>query len=267
MTERSVRLPAVAGMFYPDDPGELRREIDLYLRAAPPSPLPRAPKALIAPHAGYIYSGPIAASAYATLAPARDTIRTVLLFGPSHRVAFRGIACSSADLFRTPLGDVPVAHPPLDRLPSSVRIAVHDTAHRQEHGLEVHLPFLQTCLQPGIQIVPCVVGDALAEDVAAVLDAWWGGDDTLVVISSDLSHYLPYRDAQRIDRTTTGAIERLDADAIDFEQACGRIPIQGLLRVAATRHLHATTLDLRNSGDTAGDRHQVVGYGAYAFTT
>ncbi len=264
MTAASIRPPAVAGMFYPADPRELRAEIASYLAAARGS-APRPPKALIAPHAGYIYSGPIAGSAYATLAPVRAKIRRVVIASPSHRVGFRGIATSGATAFRTPLGDVPVDAEACAALLACPGVHVFDRAHRDEHGIEVHLPFLQETLET-FRIVPLVVGDTDDTTMATALDRAPGGDDTLIVISSDLSHYLPHAQAQVLDRTTAGAILALDPEAIAPDHACGQRAIRGLLHLARTHHLTPTELDRRTSGDTAGDRSSVVGYGAYAFT-
>ncbi len=250
-------------MFYPAAAGALRAQIEGFLHGAQGDHA--APKAIIAPHAGYIYSGTVAAAAYATLAPARARITRVVLLGPAHRVHVRGLAASSADYFRTPLGDVPVDRAAVDaltaRLPS---VQVMDNAHAPEHSLEVQLPFLQLALNK-FALVPLVVGDASVGEVVQVLEFLWGGPETLIVVSSDLSHYHDYATAQQMDAATSRAIEALDADALDMDQACGRIPVCGLLQAARAHGLHASTLDLRNSGDTAGPRDQVVGYGAYLF--
>ena len=261
----NIRLAAVAGHFYPDDPEELRARVCDYLAAAAP-PLPdvrlpdRPPRAIIAPHAGYVYSGPVAASAYASLVPARTRVRRVVLLGPSHRVALKGLARSTAECFRTPLGDVPLDEPA--RLPALPDVRPNDRAHLAEHSIEVHLPFLQVVLER-FTIVPLVVGDASADEVGEVIHRLSGGPETVVVVSSDLSHYLDYESATRRDRETTLAIEAKRTDLAP-DQACGSMPINGLLHYARRMQLTVTTLDLRNSGDTAGPRHQVVGYGAYA---
>ncbi len=259
-----VRSPAVAGMFYPADPATLARDVRSLLDSAA-RPGAARPKAIIAPHAGYIYSGPVAASVYARLIPARHDVSRVVLVGPSHRVAFRGIAASSADAFDTPLGRINVDRDSINGLLVLPGVAVLDAAHSEEHSLEVHLPFLQAIFDR-FTLVPLVVGDASADSVAAVLDALWGGSETLIVVSSDLSHYLDYKAARGVDLATRDAIERLDPAAITFDQACGRLPIAGLLTVARRRDLTVETVDLRNSGDTAGPRDQVVGYGAWCFT-
>lgn len=259
----TIREPAVAGMFYPDNPARLQQMVDEYLNQVPESQAP-APKAIIAPHAGYIYSGPVAASAYARLRKVRHTVRRVVLLGPSHRVGFPGLATSSADTFRTPLGDIPVDTEVVAKINTLPQVHALDQAHSMEHSLEVHLPFLQESLDE-FDLVPIVVGDATAEEVAEVLEMLWGGDETLIVISSDLSHYHDYATAQRMDRATSAAIESLRPEAIGHDGACGRNPVSGLLLLAKRKHLHAETIDLRNSGDTAGPRDQVVGYGAYLF--
>lgn len=259
----SVREPAVAGMFYPDDPTELKQMVDGYLQAVPDSEEP-PPKAIIAPHAGYVFSGPVAASAYARLRQVRHTIRRVILLGPSHRVGFPGLATSSADTYRSPLGDIAVdtaAVKQIDKLP---QVRLLDQAHMLEHSLEVHLPFLQQSLDR-FTLVPLVVGDASAEEVAEVIEQLWGGEETLIVISSDLSHYHDYATAQQMDRQTSRAIEALQPEKLGYDSACGRNPVNGLLLLAKRKQLHAETIDLRSSGDTAGPRDQVVGYGAYVF--
>lgn len=258
----SIREPAVAGMFYPDDPAILRKMVDDYLERAETMDNP-SPKALIVPHAGYIYSGPVAASGYALLLPLREKIRRVVLLGPSHRVAFAGLAASSAIRFRTPLGDIPLDTDAIEGLSDLPQVKLLDQAHQLEHSLEVHLPFLQEALHQ-FQLIPLVVGDANAEEVAEVLERLWGGEETLIVISSDLSHYHDYATAQRLDRKTAEAIETLRPEEISSDGACGRNPVKGLLLLARRKGMRVETLDLRNSGDTAGPRDQVVGYGAWA---
>ena len=257
-----LRQPAVAGMFYPADPAQLRDEIEHFLQQVEVKDTP--PKALIAPHAGYIYSGPIAASAYASLIPVADKIRKVVLLGPAHRIPFSGLATPSSDGFVTPLGTVPIDQQSLQRVQSLPQVISMDAAHQQEHSLEVHLPFLQMVLKD-FELIPLVVGDASKEQVAEVLELLWGGEETLIVISSDLSHYNDYKTAQQMDRATSLAIERLQPEQIHYDMACGRNPVNGLLELAKLKGLHARTLDLRNSGDTAGPRDRVVGYGAYVF--
>jgi MEMO1 family protein len=260
----SIRQPAVAGMFYPGDAGELRRQVLSFVEAGK-SEQAEAPKAIVAPHAGYIYSGPVAGSAYSRLAPRANTISRVVLLGPSHRVPFTGLAYSSAASFLTPLGSVPVDLAAFETVDDLPLVRHFEAPFDGEHCLEVQLPFLQLTLE-NFSIVPFLVGDATAEEVAQVIERLWGGDETLIVVSSDLSHYLEYEDAQAIDAETSRAIENLRPEAITHYQACGRNPLNGLLREAKLHGLRAHTLDLRNSGDTAGPRHQVVGYGAYEFS-
>jgi hypothetical protein len=254
----------VAGRFYPGDAGALAATVDDALAHATPWAGP-APKALVVPHAGYVYSGPVAASGYRTLAAARDTVRRVVLIGPAHYVGVHGIAVSSADAFVTPLGAVPVD----EELRAVVRalpgVSVDDAAHGPEHSLEVHLPFLQRALAR-FTVLPLVVGRADPDTVADVLDAAWGGPDTLVVVSSDLSHSLDQRSATTRDHATAAAIVAGRIADLTPQDACGVHAVQGLV-VAAQRHgLHAEVLDLRTSADTAGDPARVVGYGAFAFT-
>jgi len=261
----TTRPAAVAGTFYPADPATLRGAVDRLLAAAAPARgAAPAVKALIVPHAGYVYSGPIAAAAYARLAAAAAGIRRVVLLGPAHRVPFRGLALPGVDRFATPLGAVAIdaaGAAIARRLP---QVADNAAAHADEHSLEVQLPFLQRVLGE-FALVPLVVGAATGESVAALLDLLWGGPETLIVISSDLSHYHPYHDAQRMDRATAAAILDL-APRLDHDAACGATPVNGLLLAARRRGLAPALLDLRNSGDTAGDRRQVVGYAAFGFS-
>lgn len=257
----TVRSPAVAGTFYPANKDELHTMITGLLAEAS-GKTAATPKAVIAPHAGYIYSGSIAASAYARLVTAGADIRRVILLGPSHRVPLRGLAAPRSEVFATPLGDVPVDGEAITAISDLPQVQIMDEAHAIEHSLEVHLPFLQEVLEQ-FTLVPLVVGDASAEEVAEVLERLWGGPETLIVISSDLSHYYDYETARRMDAATREAIEQLRPEDIGFEQACGRIPVSGLLLAARRKGLHVETVDLRNSGDTAGPRDQVVGYGAW----
>ncbi|MEY6432146.1 AmmeMemoRadiSam system protein B [Thioalkalicoccus limnaeus] len=257
-----VRSPAVAGHFYPGQPDALTRTIRDYLAEASVAVPP--PKALIVPHAGYPYSGPIAASAYATLAPLRSIVTRVVLLGPAHRVLVHGLATSRAERFDTPLGSVRLDRATIDQALTWPGVVAMDEAHAHEHSLEVQLPFLQQVLAD-FELVPFVVGEAPRGQVADVLERLLGGPETLIVVSSDLSHYLDYATARRVDAKTTKAIEQLQPDEIGPEQACGCRAIGGLLELARRRGLIARTLDLRNSGDTAGPRDRVVGYGAYVF--
>jgi AmmeMemoRadiSam system protein B len=263
-TSQRVRPAAVAGMFYSSDAAELQRHVSGLLRevAAPKTPR-HAPKAIIAPHAGYIYSGPVAAQVYALLAPARSRIHRVVLLGPTHRVAVHGLALPDADALETPLGLIPVDREAVARLKALPQVVQSAAAHAMEHSLEVQLPFLQTVLED-FKLVPLAVGHATPQEVAAVLDLLWDGPETLIVVSSDLSHFLNYPSAQAIDRRTAEAILELSTD-IGHEEACGATPVTGLTLAARQRGLKPQLVDLRNSGDTAGDKSRVVGYGAFAF--
>lgn len=263
MIAANIRRAAVAGRFYPLDPEGLERVVRDHLAAAAPVVRP-SPKVLIAPHAGYVYSGAIAGTAFATWMADASVVERVVVIGPAHYVELDGIAVSSAQGFATPLGVVRVDEPVIQGLLGAGAVCVADAAHEPEHSLEVELPFLQV-LFPAFQLVPLLVGRATPQAVAAVLEAVWGGPETRLVVSSDLSHFLDYPSARQLDAATAAAIERLDAKALGPNSACGRVPIQGLLEVARRRRLEAQVLDLRNSGDTAGTRHRVVGYGAFAF--
>jgi AmmeMemoRadiSam system protein B len=254
----------VAGLFYPADRGELACDVSALLAEVQPTgAIESAPKAVIAPHAGYVYSGPIAARAYAALRPARDRIRRVVLLGPGHRTPVRGLAVPSAAAFASPLGVVPIDREAIASVADLPQVVTSDSVHALEHSLEVHLPFLQSVLD-AFHLVPFAVGRASPEEVAEVLERLWGGPETLIVVSSDLSHYLPYATAREVDRQTVAAILGLNA-VIDHEQACGGTPVNGLLLAARRHGLHPRLLDLRNSGDTAGDRSRVVGYCSIAF--
>ncbi|HSS69474.1 MAG TPA: AmmeMemoRadiSam system protein B [Casimicrobiaceae bacterium] len=261
-----VRPAAVAGMFYPEAPSALGIAVRDYLAQAAPRTggKPPMPKALIVPHAGYVYSGPVAASAYARIATGRVTIRRVVLLGPVHRVPIRGLALPEAKAFSTPLGTVEVDTAGAAEALALPQVRTSEAAHALEHSLEVQLPFLQTLLE-NCRIVPLAVGDATAAEVAAVIDRLWGGPETLILVSSDLSHYHPYGEARSIDRGTVEEILAMTS-TIDHEQACGATPINGFAVCARRRGLAAELLDLRNSGDTAGDKSRVVGYAAFAFT-
>ncbi len=254
-----IRPPAVAGMFYPRDPDALRGAVLHLLADAEREPQP-APLAVIAPHAGYLYSGPIAASAFAQLERLEPPQRIVVM-GPAHREYVQGIAMPRAAAFATPLGEMPVDQEALGRLLALPQVMFSDSAHAREHGIEVELPFLQV-LWDGVALVPLLVGDTSAEAVYEVLERLWD-ERTFIVISSDLSHYLDYDSARRLDQQTTQTIERLAYAKLGATQACGRLPIAGLLLSARRRGLKLRALDVRNSGDTAGERDRVVGYGAY----
>jgi hypothetical protein len=261
----NIRQPAVAGTFYPAEAGHLTVLVQQFLDNARPATLPRPPKALIAPHAGYIYSGPIAGSAFKPLAGKMAGVRRVVLIGPAHTITIRGLATVSADAFATPLGQALVDKASVAAIQSLPQVQIKDAAHSHEHALEVMLPFLQT-IAADFAIVPLVAGLTTGEEVAAVLRELWGGPETLIIISSDLSHYYDYEIARKLDKQTAEAIEQLRPDKLGRESACGRFPIQGLLLRAREEGLQAVTADLRNSGDTAGTKDRVVGYGAFLFS-
>ena len=258
----AVRPAAVAGMFYPADPGQLEYEVQEFLAAAQPQTFHA--KALIVPHAGYIYSGAIAASAYATLKAIAPRIQRVVLLGPTHRVAVEGLALPDCDAFETPLGRIPLDKEAMESIANLPQVVVSAAAHAHEHSLEVQLPFLQSVLGD-FTLLPLAVGMATPQEVAEVLEMVWGGPETLIVVSSDLSHYLPYKTAQLIDGKTADDIIML-RQPVAHDQACGGTPISGLILLARKHHLTPHLLDLRNSGDTAGSQDQVVGYAAFAFT-
>jgi AmmeMemoRadiSam system protein B len=258
---QTIRPAAVAGLFYPQEPPHLAAAVESLLDATMRRPAP-APKALIVPHAGYAYSGPVAARAYGTVASTARSVRRIVLIGPSHRECYRGLAVPVAQAFATPLGVIPIDRPAIDELRRLDVILASDVPHALEHSLEVQLPFLQH-LAPAA-IVPLLVGDASPAEVESVLDTLWGEPDTLIVVSSDLSHYHPYDIARTIDAATAQSILQGRED-LSAEQACGCIAIDGLARIRRKRRLHAELLDLCNSADTAGDRRRVVGYGAFGF--
>ncbi len=260
----SIKQPAVAGLFYPGNPTELRSQIQTFLEEGQPGRI-KHPKALIAPHAGYIYSGATAGHAYAQLESVAESIQHVVILAPSHHLAFPGIGYCSAELFQTPLGCLHVNHKAISQISTLPQVRQVSEAFEREHSLEVQLPFLQMALEE-FKITPLLVSDASSAEAAEVLEQLWGGNETLIVISSDLSHYLDYKSAQRLDQEATRAIEQLTPDALSYRHACGSTPVGGLLIAARNHHLNVTTLDLRNSGDTAGSHDQVVGYGAYAFS-
>lgn len=258
-----VRRAAVAGTFYPAEKEMLLRDIHRLLsnlQSAPPTPL----KAIIVPHAGYIYSGQTAACAYAQLAAFKDTIRRVVLLGPVHRVPVHGLALPGGDAFDTPLGRVELDKEAIARISGLRQIFISPMAHAMEHSLEVQLPFLQTVLED-FKVVPLAVGDATPSEVAQVLKMLWGGPETLIVVSSELSHYLSYAAAQAIDGETVHDILDLQA-TLTHHQACGATPVNGLLLAARQYHLHPKMLHACNSGDTAGDKSRVVGYASFIFT-
>ncbi len=268
MTATNLRPPAVAGLFYPEQREKLQAQVEGFLAAARAEDQSAAaqdnvPLAIVTPHAGYIYSGATTGVAWAHASRSGKHIKRVLLLGPSHRVALRGLATSPASHWQTPLGPVPLDQSGAKQLQALPFVQANAAAHAQEHSLEVQLPFIQL-LFPEAELLPLVVGEASPAQVAEVIQHYWQDGETLVAISSDLSHYHDYRTAQRLDRSTSDAIEHCDISAIGPEQACGCRSLCGLLEVAASHHCRVATLDLRNSGDTAGDKQRVVGYGAYA---
>jgi AmmeMemoRadiSam system protein B/AmmeMemoRadiSam system protein A len=256
-----VKQPGVAGLFYPADAATCAAQVDACLAAALPASVEA--KVLVAPHAGYIYSGTVAGTAYATLKPRRGTINRVVLLGPNHRVGFKGLALSTAERWATPLGEIPVDMETMARLRGLPDIIVADAPFAREHSLEVHLPFLQKVLGE-FTLVPVLVGDASPHSVANVLRECWGGPETLIVISSDLSHFHDHEAATKLDGDAAQAIELLRPDLLRDEQACGNRPLRGLMLEAQRRDLRVTALDVRNSGDTRGNRDRVVGYGSFA---
>lgn len=258
-----IRQAAVAGSFYPADPVELHAQLDALLSAAS-SDMP-APKAMILPHAGYIYSGPVAASGYARLRKRAKSITRVILLGPAHRQYVRGLALPQVTAFATPLGNISLDSSALQQLLTLPQVSIDAAAHRSEHSLEVHLPFLQHILQD-FTLVPILVGEASADEVCEVIEQLWGGSETLLVISSDLSHYHDYKTATQLDKATSTAIEALAFGDIDQHAACGCNPVSGLLLYARRHGANIHTIDLRNSGDTAGPHERVVGYGAFILT-
>lgn len=261
-----IRPPAIAGMFYPKDGKQAGRAVmDFVAEAekdAGTAPPPSTPKAIIAPHAGWKYSGACAAAAYARLLPDRDKISRIILMGPCHRVRVQGLATTSADYWKTPIGPAQIDRDALESLSDLKQVSTHDAAHQEEHSLEVHLPFLQMCFGH-MKLVPFAVGSATAEQVAEVLERLWGGRETRIVISTDLSHFLDYDSCTVLDARTADAIESFAYDRIGPEHACGRIPLSGLLYLAKRDGLKIQRVGLCNSGDTAGDKARVVGYGSW----
>jgi AmmeMemoRadiSam system protein B len=260
----SLRLPALAGRLYPSDPIRLRDLVQSYLAGADPPRTQRPPKALIVPHAGYIYSGPVAGAGYAWLAPWSSTFERVVILGTCHTPGVRGLAASSAAAFLSPLGRVTVDRAAVEQSLEFPQVRIDDGAQNRDHALEVQLSFLQILLG-SFTIVPYLVGRADACDVASVLEALWGDAHTLILVSSDLSHDLPYEEARDADRATAQAIEHLECERLGPGSACGRNAIAGLLHAARQHDLICHRVDLRSSGDTAGARDRVVGYGSWVF--
>ena len=261
----TLRAPAVAGLFYPDDPQDLKLEVDRLLREARPTH-GATPRAMIQPHAGYRYSGPVAASGYRRLRDTATDVHRVVILGPNHTVPLDRIALSGADTWATPLGDVTIDTAERDRLVEGGAAVIDDAPHRLEHAIEVHLPFLLRALPSGWTLLPAVVGDVPAEVAATLVDRCWG-EDTLVIVSSDLSHYHSYPEARRLDEATVSEIATRNYQAVGHRNACGSHPIRGLLAARATQPLEIEVLDVRNSGDIADSPHRVVGYASIVFVT
>ena len=272
-TEKNIRPPAVASMFYPGDTAELRKAVQKYLSNAGTEEVPKLKKGeaaelrtLIVPHAGFIYSGKIAASAYRLLEQNQNQFKRVLLLGPAHRVWLEGAAFPGVDAFETPLGEITLDKELIENIVAEFSwISVSDKAHAEEHCLEVQLPFLQETLGE-FKLLPLVVGDAKIEPLAALIHQFSEDHETLIVISTDLSHFHDYQTARDIDGCTANAIELLEQNRISTEDACGAYPLRGALLAASQNQWNVHRLGLCNSGDTAGDHGRVVGYGAWAMT-
>lgn len=262
----ATKHPAVAARFYPGETAALQQMISQMLQAARKrvTHINRCPKAIIAPHAGYLFSGPTAAAGYEVLTSFADKIKHVTIFGPAHYVPLFGLACASYNFFETPLGALTVQKSLREKILQLPQVNMDDKAFIKEHSLEVHLPFLQMVLKE-FTILPILVGQANQAQIAEVIEACWGDEHSLIVISSDLSHYLSYEQAQAIDQETSKAIESLQGNKIDYEQACGKNPIVGMLLAAERHKLQVKTIEQCNSGDTAGDKSRVVGYASYHF--
>ena len=264
-----IRSAAVAGSFYSADPQQLSSDILGFIEHANchsinaynnPPDVP--PKAIVSPHAGYIYSGPVAACAYKLLQPYAKKITQIIVLGPAHRLAFKGIATPAADFFTTPLGQIRVNNKNCKKAQQLNFINENNLAHKDEHSIEVQLPFLQTVLSD-FEITPLLVGDCNHNDVTTLLQLFINEPDTLIIISTDLSHFHDYATAIKQDTLTSEAILSLQPDNIHYADACGRTPLSGLLTLAKQEHLHIDLLNLKNSGDTAGDKNRVVGYASY----
>lgn len=265
-TSNNIRPPAIAGTFYPSNPEELRATVEYFLGKADKifGSAHNVPKAIIVPHAGYIYSGLTAAAAYNRLHLGRETIKRVIILGPCHRIGINGIALPSTETFQTPLGNIPLDKDAIARIKDLEYVKIFNETHEEDHSIEVHLPFLQKVLAE-FKLLPLIVGDTETKKVAKVLEILWGGPETLIIISSDLSHYLNYNEAKILDSQTSNAIEQMDLHALSHDQACGRHSIKGLLMLAKSKGLSVTKADIRNSGDTAGNKDRVVGYGSWYF--
>ena len=259
-TPMNIREAAVAGSFYEADANCLQQHVMALLTGAH-TDTPFSPQALIVPHAGYVYSGSTAAQAYRALAPRADKIERVILFGPAHRVSLQGMAVPSVDAFATPLGNVPLDRTRIQQAAALPGVCVSDEAHRLEHSLEVQLPFLQSVLGQ-FSLVPIVVGHCDAQRVAALMDTLWGGQETLLVVSTDLSHFHTYDKAVQLDTLTCDRL-RAKENTFSGEDACGAYALNGLMSTLHCRSLQVELVALCNSGDSAGSMDRVVGYGAF----
>lgn len=265
----STRAPAVSGLFYNDSPISLRRQVLEFLAAASSAEDRSATKnselkAVVVPHAGYIYSGPVAAFAYKEIQKEAAHFKKIVLIGPSHHVPFQGVAVPKMNTFATPLGSVSVDLS-LKQIALNFSFVIeNDEPHRKEHSLEVQLPFLQVALKK-FSILPIVIGQASATDLTQLLYKLCTEKDVLIVISSDLSHYLPYNIAQKRDLNTIDHILHFEPEKIEYDDACGRQGIQAFLHYAQSKKLIPILFNYKNSGDTAGDKSQVVGYCSIGF--
>ncbi len=250
----------VAGLFYPSEPEELKSMLETFVNTA--KSVNNLTRAVIAPHAGYVYSGPIAGSAYKALYSSKENIKNVIILSPSHNCSFDGVATHSAQAFSTPLGDIEVNQELKEKIASLPFIKELDEAFIREHALEVHLPFIQYVL-PHAKILPLVVGQTYPEEIQMLIETLWNDPSNAFVISTDLSHFLSYMQAQKLDSLTAKQFERKLFQEIHHEQCCGYFPVRGMLKFAKEHGLKISTLDLRNSADTAGDKGRVVGYGSF----
>ncbi len=261
-----IRKAAVAGTFYPNDKKQLDQMVDVLLKNA--ISLDSNPKAIIAPHAGYIYSGKVAASAYEPLRSLKNKIKKIVLLGPSHHVSFDGLAIPQSDFFETPIGKVTIDQEAIRLIQKLPQISVSDVAHVREHSLEVHLPFLQKIFGDKFLLTPIVVGHSNPDEVGQVIEKLWGNDDTLIVISTDLSHYHTYEEAYQMDRETCSQVESLDLEQLHSQKMCGSLPVSGLLNVARKKKLQVKMVDFCNSGDikvnnAKANKDRVVGYASF----
>lgn len=260
---KAIRKAIGSGIFYPKLKSDLVVLVRKLLKKGPSVKRKCPVKAIISPHASFTFSGSVAGSIFAMVKNQKE-IRRIVLLGPSHRVAFAGLAIPSADEFETPLGKVAVDRLSLIRMTEYADVSWLDEAHRYEHSLEVQLPFIQM-LFPMASIIPIVVGDVDPESIVSVLDEVWGGRETLIVVTTDLSHDLPCNEANARDRRASETIKALDGDALNAEDVCGLLPLKGFLKMAKAKRLKLISMVLKNSGDRGCTSDRVVGYGGYAF--